>query len=143
MPDPLVTVTAYSAADDARQAKGVLDGEGIESLVDEAAERRVKVRVQNVDAIRAGDALTARFPSPTEIDEPDEEPASAVCPACGSTEVGPSRRARTFVLIVMMAIAIGVATETTYGAFAIAAATAVLMLITGRRRCESCGEMWD
>lgn len=143
MADPLVTVTAYSAGEDARLAKGVLDSEGIESLVDDAVERRVKVRVQNVDAIRAGDVLTARFPSPTELDEPDEETAEAACPACGSLDVASSRRARTFLFIVLMAVAVGVPTQMTLGALVVILATAVVLLITGRRRCAPCGETWD
>ncbi len=143
MADPLVTVTAYSAGDDARLAKGVLDSEGIESMVDDALERRVKVRVQNVDAIRAGDALTARFPSPAELHEPDEETPDAFCPACGSLEVASSRRARTFIFVVLMSVAVGIPTQMTLGALVVILATAVALLITGRHRCTLCGETWD
>lgn len=143
MPDPLVTVTAYSAPADARTAKGALDSAGIDSLVDDALERRVKVRVQNVDAIRAGDVLTARCPSLAEIDEPDEEETERVCASCGSSEIAPSRRAQTFLLFVTMAVAVGVATGMTHGAFVAISAAAVLLLITGRWRCSSCGETGD
>ena len=143
MPDPLVTVTAYSVPADARVAQGTLDSAGIESLVDDAHEQRVRVRVQNVDAIRAGDVLTARYTSPTEIDEPDEEERQPVCEACGSSEIAPSGRARLFLLIVTMAVAIGVATGMSHAAFAAISISAVLLLITGRWRCTHCGETWD
>ena len=143
MPDPLVTVTAYPAGDDARLAQGALDSAGIDSLVDDALERRVKVRVQNVDAIRAGDVLTARVPSLVEIDEPDEEAAEPVCPACGSTEVASSRRAQMFGLVVTVAIALGVAAEMIQAAVFAVAAAAVFLLIAGRWRCQNCSESWD
>lgn len=139
----LVTVTAYSGRADARVAKGALDSAGIESLVDEAHERRVKVRVENVDAIRAGDVLTARCDALAEIDEADEEEAERTCPACGSTEVGPSARARMFALVLTVAIAIGAATSRADAAFLGVLAAGVFLLITGRRRCMMCGETWD
>ena len=144
MADPLVTVTAYSAPADAREAKGVLDSAGIPSVVDDALERRVKVRVENLDAIRAGDALTARGrPTLTEIDEADEDPDDALCPACGSPDVASSRRARTFALVVTLTVAIGVWAEHVQAALFAVAATAVFLLIAGRRRCQNCSETWD
>jgi hypothetical protein len=143
MPDPLVTVTAYSAPADAHVAQGALDSAGIDSTVDDALAWRVKVRVQNVDAIRAGDVLTARCPTLAEIDEPDEEDPQRGCAACGSADVAPSARARTFVLIVTIAVAVGVATGMTHGAFVAISAAAVLLLISGRWRCGNCGETWD
>lgn len=143
MSDPLVTVTAYSAPADARAAKGELDSAGIPSVVDEALERRAKVRVTNVDAIRAGDVLTARGAPLSEIDEADEEEADALCPACGSPDVVPSRRGQMFALIVTLAVAIGVATELVQAAIFAIAAAAVFLLIGGRRRCQDCNETWD
>ena len=140
MSDPLVTVTAYSAPADARAAKGELDSAGIPSVVDEALERRVKVRVTNLDAIRAGDVLTSRY---SEIEEADEEEADALCPACGSPDVVPSRRGQMFALIVTLAVAIGVATELVQAAIFAIAAAAVFLLIAGRRRCQNCNETWD
>ncbi|MEO8378194.1 MAG: hypothetical protein ABI779_00895 [Acidobacteriota bacterium] len=143
MPDPLVTVTAYSAPADARVAQGTLDSAGIESLVDDSLERRVKVRVQNVDAIRAGDILTARCPPLSEIDEPDEDEGQQLCLACGSAEIAPSGRARMFLLIVVMAVAMGVATGMSHAAFVAISISAVVLLISGRWRCTHCGETWD
>jgi len=143
MADPLVTVTAYAAPGDAQLAKGVLDSAGIDNLVDDAVERRVKLRVQNVDAIRAGDVLTARCPSLSEIDEPDEDAAKPGCASCGSTEIVPSGRGRMFLLITAVAIALGVATGMSHGAFAAISMAAVLLLISGRWRCTFCGETWD
>jgi hypothetical protein len=143
MADPLVTVTAYTAPADARAAKGALDSAGIPSVVDEALERRAKVRVTNLDAIRAGDVLTATCPSLAEIDEADEDQSDAICPVCGSPDVVSSRRAQTFTLVVILAVAIGVATELVQAAFFGIAAAAVFLLIAGRRRCQSCNETWD
>jgi hypothetical protein len=138
-----VTVTAYTAPSDARAAKGELDSAGIPSVVDEALERRVKVRVTNIDAIRAGDVLTARYAPVSEIDEADEEEADALCPACGSPDVVSSRRGQMFGLIVTLAVAIGVATELVQAAIFAIAAAAVFLLIAGRRRCQNCNETWD
>jgi len=143
MADPLVTVTAYAAPADARTAQGALDSAGIAAVVDDALERRVKVRVTNLDALRAGDVLTARCATLEEIDEADEDEGDTACPACGSPDVTSSRRAQTFALIVTLAVAIGVATELVQAAFFAIAAAAVFLLIAGRRRCQNCNETWD
>ena len=143
MPEPLVTVTAYPAGEDARLAQGALDSEGIESTVDEAVEKRSRLRAQHVDAIGAGDVLTARVPTLVEIDEPDEDAPSSTCPACGSEEVGPSHRGRTFLLVVMMALTIGVGASLMDAAIVVIALAGVVLLITGRRRCGACNELWD
>jgi hypothetical protein len=143
MADPLVTVTAYTGPADARAAKGALDSAGIASVVDDAIERRVKVRVTNLDAIRAGDVLTERVPTLVEIDEADEDERDAVCPACGSPDVVSARRARTFALVVTLAITIGFAAGLMQAAFFAIAAAAMFLLIAGRRRCQSCNETWD
>lgn len=143
MPDPLVTVTAYAAPSDARVAQGTLDSAGIPAVVDDVRERRTRVRVTNVDAIRAGDILTARAPMLTEIDEADEEEGERVCPSCGSPDITSSRRAQTFALVFTLALAIGVAAELVQAAFFAVAAAAVFFLIAGRWRCQSCNETWD
>jgi hypothetical protein len=142
MPDPLVTVTAYAAPSDARTAQGVLDSAGIPAVIDLAPEK-VRVRVPNVEALRAGDVLTALAPSLAEIDEADEEQGERVCPACGSLDVVSARRAQMFGLIVTVAIAIGVAAEMLQAAFFGVAAAAVFLLIAGRWRCQMCSESWD
>ena len=141
MPD-LVTVTAYTADADARTAKGALDSAGIESALDDAIERRVKVRVQNVDALRAGDVLNARCPALAEIDEADEEEAPRVCPACGSPDVRPSRRVQTFAAVVALTISIGVAVQLLQPAFFAVLAAAIFFLVAGRWRCDLCSETW-
>lgn len=142
VPDPLVTVTAYAAPNDARTAQGVLDSAGIPAVIDPAPEK-LRVRVPNLDAIRAGDVLTARAPSLAEIDEADEDERERVCPACGSTEVVSARRAQMFALIMTVAIALGVAAANLQAAFFGIAAAAVFLLIAGRWRCETCNETWD
>ncbi|MGZ8710644.1 MAG: hypothetical protein ACXW28_10500 [Thermoanaerobaculia bacterium] len=143
MPDPLVTVTAYAAPNDARVAQGTLDSAGIPAVVDDVRERRTRVRVTTLDAIRAGDILTARAPMLTEIDEADEEEGERVCPSCGSPDITSSRRAQTFALVFTLALAIGAAAELVQAAFFAVAAAAVFFLIAGRWRCESCNETWD
>ena len=143
MADPLVTVTAYTVPSDARLAKGALESEGISSEIDDAVERRVKVRVTNLDAIRAGDVLTARCPALSEIDEADEGDRDATCPACGSPDVTSARRGRSFALVATLAVTIGIATGLYQAAFFAIAAAAVFLLIAGRWRCQGCNETWD
>ena len=139
----LVTVTAYTAGSDARVAQGALDSAGIDSYVDDAQERKVRVRVDHVDALRAGDVLTDRCETLREVDEADEAEAPGCCPACGSTSIGSSARARSFGLVVALAIALGAASGLAHAAFFAVAAAAVFLLITGRQRCTMCGETWD
>lgn len=144
MSDPFVTVTAYSADDDARAAKGALDSAGIAAVVDDAVERRLKVRVENVHAIRAGDVLNAQTAAaPSEIHEADEEERERACPACEATDVASSRRGRMFLLVAVLAIAVGVGISSIDLAFYAIAATAVFLLIRGRWRCAACGETFD
>jgi hypothetical protein len=139
----LVTVTAYHERDTARTAKRELDFAGIESTLDEPADQRVRVRVENVDALRAGDVLTRRCDTLPEIDEADEEPGENVCPACGSPEAAPSHRARSFLLVTTLAVAVGIAAELVQAAVFTIAAAAVFHLVTGRWRCGACNETWD
>ena len=101
------------------------------------------MRVPNVEALRAGDVLTARAPMLAEIDEADEDERDRVCPACGSQEVTSARRAQMFSLILTVAIAIGVAAGNLQAAFFGVAAAAVFLLIAGRWRCQMCNETWD
>jgi len=143
MSDRLVTVTAYSADDDARAAKGALDSAGIESVVDDAVERRLKVRVENVHAIRAGDVLNAQTAAPSEIHEADEEERVRTCPACESPDIAASRRLQTFGLVATLAVAVGVGIGYIDMAFYAIAATGVFLLIRGRWHCISCGETFD
>jgi hypothetical protein len=141
--DPLVTVTAYAAPTDARTAQGVLDSAGIPAVIDPAP-HKMRVRVPNLDAIKAGDVLTAYCPPTlTEIDEADEDEHERLCPACGSPEVVSSRRAQMFGLVLTLAIALGVAAEMVQAAFFAVAAAAVFLLIAGRWRCQNCSESWD
>lgn len=142
MADPLVTVTAYAAPNDAQTAQGVLDSAGIPAVIDPAP-HKLRVRVPNLDALKAGDLLTVRAPGLAEIDEADEDERERVCPACGSPDVESARRAQMFGLVVTVAIAVGVAAEMIQAAFFAVAAAAVFLLIAGRWRCQSCNESWD
>ena len=140
---PLVTVTAYPARDAATTARRALDVAGIDSVLDEPAEHRVRVRVDNLDALRAGDVLTRSCDTLPEIDEADEDPAPVQCPACDSLDAAPSNRGKSFLLVAILAIAVGTAAGILQAAtFAIAAAS-VYYLVQGRWRCTACGETWD
>lgn len=139
----LVTVTAYPERDDARTAKRALDHAGIESLVDEPAERRVRLRVENTDALRAGDVLTRSCDTLPEIEEADEEARANDCPACGTPDAVPAHRARTFLLVATLAVAVGAAAQLLQATFFVVAAAGVFQLVSGRWRCEACGETWD
>ena len=138
----LVTVTAYRAREAARTAKRALDFAGIESLVDEREEERVRVRVENLDAIRAGDVLTRDCATLPEIEEADEEapPGENACPACDSLETVPSDRGKTFLLVATLAVAVGTAAGLLQAAFFGVLAAAVYQLVQGRSRCTACGE---
>jgi hypothetical protein len=136
-------VTAYPARDAARTAKRALDVAGIDSTVDEPAEDRVRVRVENVDALRAGDVLTRTCDTLPEIDEADEEAGENVCPACNSADAAPSHRARSFLLIAALAVAVGIAAQVIQATFFAVAAAGVFHLVSGRWRCNACGETWD
>lgn len=142
MADPLVTVTAYSAPSDAHTAQGVLDSAGIPAVVDPAP-HKTRVRVPNLDAIKAGDVLTARASALSEIDEADEDDSERICPACGSPDVASSRRLHMFGLVATLAVAIGFAAEMLQAAVFAVAAAAVFLLIAGRWRCQMCNETWD
>lgn len=142
MSDPLVTVTAYAAQNDARTAQNTLDSAGIPAVIDPAP-HKARVRVPNLDAIKAGDVLTARCPALAEIDEADEEERELVCPACGSPDIISARRARMFGLVVTLAIVTGYFAEMLQAAVFAVAAAAVFLLIGGRWRCETCDETWD
>lgn len=142
MSDPFVTVTAYPAAPDARVAKGTLDEAGIEAVVEEQVER-AKVRVHNVDAIRAGDVLTARVPALREIDEADEEEPELECPACSSPDVVKTPRVLMFALVAVTAIGVGVGANLLQAAVLAIAASALFLLMSGRWRCNACGETWN
>ena len=142
MSDPLVTVTAYPEREDAQTAQGALDSAGIPSVVDAAVERRVKLRVANVEALRAGDVLNENCATLPEIEEADEEREELRCPACDAGEPAPAHRARMFALIVTMAIAVGVALGVIEAAFFAIATAGVFLLMGGRWRCSACGETW-
>jgi hypothetical protein len=140
---PLVTVTAYPMRDAARTAKRALDVAGIDSLVDEPAEDRVRLRVENVDALRAGDVLTRTCDTLPEIDEADEEARENLCPACSSADAAPSHRGRSFLLIAVLAIAVGTGAQVVQATFFAVAAAGIFQLVSGRWRCNACGETWD
>ena len=139
----LVTVTAYPRRDAANTAQRALDTAGIEAEVDQPDESRVRVRVENLDALRAGDVLTRDCATLPEIDEPDEEVLENACPACDSLDVASTRRAQTFLLFGMLIMAVGVAAELAQAAFFGVLAAAVYQLVRGRWRCTACGETWD
>lgn len=152
MSDFLVTVASYWFLSDAVLAKNALDAAGIDSvLVDQNmamnitnAVRGVKLRVRNIDAIRAGEVLESNCESLEEIEEPDEaRPEPESCPACGSTDIKRNVRLPLFAIITVIALSIGVALDVSEAAFFGVLAAAVLLLISDRNRCSECGETWN
>jgi hypothetical protein len=138
----LVTVTAYRHRRDAGVAQGALDDAGIPSVIDAA--ERVKLRVEHLDAIRAGDVLTAECATLDEIQEADEERSDpSECARCGSPDIERPSRGVTFAAIATLAISLGVAVGFTDAAFLAILASGVALLISGRWRCHACGAMWD
>jgi len=150
--DFLVTVASYWFLSDAVVAQNALDAAGIDSVLDDenmatnytAAVRGVKLRVRNIDAIRAGEVLESQCESLDEIEEADEprvEPES--CPACGSTDNTRNSRLPLFGIIAVLALSIGFALNISEAAFFGVLAAAVLLLISDRNRCSECGETWN
>ncbi|HEX7832274.1 MAG TPA: hypothetical protein VF787_21635 [Thermoanaerobaculia bacterium] len=141
MSDTLATVTAYRRRDHAGVAQAALDGAGIDSVVEETPVSKVKV--EPVDALRAGDVLNQVTAPLDEIGEADEAPRGAACPECGSADVETSRRAILFGAIAAAVIGVAVAIGRTDAAFFILFAAAVYLLIANRWRCGACGHAWD
>jgi ribosomal protein S27AE len=140
MSEPLATVTAYWRREDAGVAKRALDGAGIDAVVEETAV--AKVRVERLDAMRAGDVLNRTCDQLDEVGEADEEPRDEVCPACGSADVESSMRGRLFAAIVAVVTGVSVAVGQTEAAFFILFAAGVYLLTANRWRCGDCGNSW-
>jgi hypothetical protein len=151
--ESLVTVASYWFVSDAMLAQNALEAAGIESVLDDQnmalnyanAVHGVKLRVRNVDALRAGEVLESSCEALEEIGEADEErDETNTCPACGATEV--IQNARGLLFAVIAALAIGILGATSFGGpatFYILIAAAILLLISDRRRCAECGETWN
>lgn len=140
---------------DATVARNALDAAGIESFIDDAnmvgvnwfsavAVNGVKLRVRNVDALRAGEVLESECQSIEEIGEAHEEIVEPeVCGTCGSPEIRKTPRALIALGMAGALIAIGVAVGVSDAAFFGTAAILVFALIAGRWRCSECGESWN
>jgi len=153
--DSLVTIGTYWYLSDADTAKNALDAAGIEAYVDDAnivrmnwfnanAVRGVKLRVRNVDALRAGEVLNSECQSIEEIGEAHEEIVEPeVCATCGSPEIRQTPRSLIFAgmaaALVAITVAVGMTEVAFFGVFAIG----VMALIAGRWRCSECGESWN
>ena len=131
----LVTVTAYKKPDDAGVARDTLDGAGIDASVDQA-----KVRVRNVDALRAGYVLNEQCATLDEVFEADEEPLAPVCRSCGSSNVVEAQRGLTFLWLSVIMLGVGIAVGLAQAAFLAVLALALVMLVSDRQRCSDCGE---
>jgi hypothetical protein len=150
--DYLVTVASYWFHSDAILARNALEAAGIESVLDDVemavnyphAVHGVKLRVRNVDAIRAGEVLDSECETVEEVGEADEPLEDAnVCPACGSAEIIRTPRILVFAIIAATALGVGVAAGIGQIAFFAIVAAAVALLIADRRRCAECGESWN
>ncbi len=155
MSESLVTIGTYWFIGDADVAKNALDAAGIESFVDDAnivrvnwfnanAVHGVKLRVRNVDALRAGEILNLQCESIEEIGEAHEEIVQAdVCEMCGSADISRTPRALIFAGLAAALVAIGVAVGLTEAAFLGVIAVAIASVIAGRWHCSECGESWN
>jgi len=133
-------------------AQNALEAAGIDSVLDDEnmatnyanAVRGVKVRVRNVDAIRAGEVLESQCESLDEIGEADEEPPDpGTCPSCGSSEIIHNSRALIFAIITALALGAGLALDISEAAFFGILAAGLLLLISDRNKCAECGETWN
>jgi hypothetical protein len=143
--EPLVTLTTYWSDADAEVARRSLAFAGIESLLDPSPSAgTVRLRVRQIDALRASKVLDVQRPPLPETGEPDEDfddPTS--CIRCGSTDIERSTRGRMFALLAVIGIALGVAVGRTEAAVLGLIAAGVYLLISDRWRCEECGETWN
>jgi hypothetical protein len=152
VPEFLVTVASYWFLSDAMLARNALEAAGIESMLDDEnmamnltnAVRGVKLRVRNVDAIRAGEVLESQCETLDEIGEADEErDDDTACPACGSGDIIHNSRALAFAITAAIVIGAGLALNISQAAFFGVLAAAGLLLIADRNRCAECGETWN
>lgn len=149
--DDLVTVASYWFHSDAVLAQNALEAAGIEAVLDDVemgvnypnAVHGVKLRVRNVDAIRAGEVLDTVCDAVDEIEEADEPPPADVCPNCGSAEIVHTPRLLVFAVIAATTLGIGAAAGVSQIAFLAALAAGVALLILDRYRCGECGESWN
>ena len=152
MSDALVTVASYWSVPDAILAQHALSAAGIESYVEDEhmavnypqAVQGVKLRVRNVDALRAAEVLETTCEALEEIGEADERfPDPNTCPACGSHEIVRAPRGLLFATIAALALGIGLAFQHSDSAFFAVLATALLLIMWDRQRCAECGESWN
>jgi predicted RNA-binding Zn-ribbon protein involved in translation (DUF1610 family) len=149
--DYLVTVASYWFHSDAILARNALEAAGIDSVLDDVemavnypnAVHGVKLRVRNVDAIRAGEVLDSECESVEELGEADEPPPSDVCPACGAAEIIRTPRILVFAILAATALGIGIAAGIGQIAFFATVAAGIALLILDRYRCAECGESWN
>jgi len=151
MSDYLVTVASYWFHSDAILAQNALEAAGIESVLDDVemavnypnAVHGVKLRVRNVDAIRAGEVLDTVCDFVDEVEEADEPPPADACPACGSAEIVRTPRILVFAVIAATTLGVGAAAGISQIAFLAVVAAGVALLILDRYRCADCGETWN
>ena len=149
--DYLVTVASYWFHSDAILAQNALEAAGIEAVLDDVemavnyphAVHGVKLRVRNVDAIRAGEVLDTACDTVDEVGEADEPPPADVCPACGAAEIIRTPRTLVFAIIAATTLGIGAAAGISQIAFLAVLAAGIALLILDRYRCAECGESWN
>ncbi len=153
MSEALVTIASYWYLPDAILAQNALIAAGIEAFLDDQhmvglgytnAVHGVRLRVRNVDALRAAEVLETKCESLEEIGEADEPVVDPnTCPACGSQDVVRAPRALMFAAIAALVTGIGVAIQHSESAFFAVLGTALLLLMWDRQRCAECGESWN
>jgi hypothetical protein len=145
MNDSIATIATYASLGEADVARSALGAAGIEAFVEDEQRvdgPRVKLRVRNVDAFRAGEVLDATCESVGESEQPDELPEEVPCecPVCE-----PIRNARgvAFAFVAIAGLGLGLAFGATQAAFFGVLAAAVYFLITDRWHCPECGASWN
>lgn len=141
MSDTRATVTAYRRRDHAGVAQHALEVAGIDSQIEET--NIAKVRVDYLDALRAGDVLNQVAEPLDEIVEADEPAANTTCPSCGSADVHSSMRIQIFAAIAAVVIGVSIAVSRTEAGFFVLAAAGLFLLMGSRWRCGECGEGWS
>jgi hypothetical protein len=147
----LVTIETFWTGHEAELAKSALEAAGIDAVLDDAQivnmtqranmAQGIKLRVRGEDVERAREVLdTDSEPIETHVAQPVIEPG---CPQCGSLDITRrSERLRTFLLVAVGIIGVGVAVGFSEASFFLILALGVFALISGRSRCNECGESW-
>ena len=145
MADSIATIATYGSLGEADVARSALLAAEIEAFIEDEQRvggRRVKLRVRNEDALRAGEVLDASCVSVVESEQPDELPEEVAC-ECPVCEPIRSARGVAFAFVAAVGLGLGLAFGATQAAFFGVLAAGIYFLIADRWHCAECGASWN